>query len=297
MKQLSGIVSAGAVWLVAAITVACGQTTIEQTVGPSGVRCQLTVSSPSPVPSTAQAFTLSLTTARECTWSIEVDGSWLSVEPRSGQGEAVLSVTAAENPQGRSRIASVAINDQKVAITQEGAPCHFAVAPTTIGMRPEGGRASVQLTTLEGCSWSTQISQAWMRVVSGSGGDSSRSIELAVDSNPGDDRSGELRVAGIPVAISQESMSESARGCPYSMAKGSANFAATGGMGAVRLVTRPGCAWGPASSQSWLVIVSNSNPIGTGDIEYRVDPNPSSRSRTGTITAGGRQHVVRQAGS
>ena len=287
----------GAFCVVAATAVACSQTTVEQIVGPSGVRCQLVVSSPSPVPAAAQAFTLSLTTARDCTWSIEVDGNWLTVEPRSGQGEAILSVTAAENPQGRSRIASLAINDQKVAITQQPAPCHFAVAPATIAMRPEGGRASVQLTTIEGCSWSTRTSHPWVRVVSGSGGDGSRILELAVDSNPGNDRSGEVQVADISVAISQESISESARGCPYSMGKGSANFGSTGGMGAVRLHTRPACAWGPASSESWLVIVSSSNPIGTDDIEYRVDPNPSSQSRTGTITAGGRQHIVRQAGN
>jgi all-beta uncharacterized protein len=287
----------GALCLVAATAVACNQTTMEQTVGPSGIRCQLVLSPPSPVPAATNAFTLSLTTARECTWSIEVDGNWLTVEPRSGQGEATLSVTAAENPQGRSRIASLAINDQKVAITQQAAPCHFAVAPTTIAMRAEGGRASLQLTTLEGCSWSTRTSHPWVRVVSGSGGDSSRVIELAVDSNPGDDRSGEVRVADIPVTISQDSISESVRGCPYSMGAGSANFGSAGGTGTVRLHTRPACAWGPTSSQSWLVIVSSSNAIGTDDIKYRLDPNPSSQSRTGTITAGGRRHIVRQAGS
>jgi hypothetical protein len=41
--------------------------------------------------------------------------------------------------------------------------------------------------------------------------------------------------------------------------------------------------------------VSSSNPIGTDDIKYRVDPNPSSRSRTGIITGGGRRHIVTQA--
>lgn len=286
-----------ALCLVATTAVACSQTTTEQVVAPSGIRCQLVLNSPSPVPATAHAFTLPLTTARDCTWSIEVEGNWLTIEPRSGQGEAILSVIATENPQGRTRVASLAINDQRVAITQQAAPCHFAVAPTSIAMRAEGGRASVQLTTLEGCSWTTRTSQPWTRVMSGSGGDSSRLIELTVDSNPGDDRSGEVRIADIPVTISQDSISESARGCPYSFGRGSANFGAAGGSGAVRLHTRPGCAWGVASSESWLVIVSNGNLIGTDDINYRVEPNPSSQSRTATITAGGRRHLVRQAGN
>jgi hypothetical protein len=282
--------------LIAAAAAACGQTATEQVIGPAGVRCQVTLSSPTPVAAPASAFTLALVTARDCAWSIEVDGNWLTVEPRSGQGEAVLSVIATENPEGRTRIASLAINDQKYAITQEAAPCHFAVAPTSIAMAAEGGRALLQLTTLEGCSWTTKTSPPWARVVSGSGGDSSRDIELAVDSNPGDHRSGELRIADIPVTISQDSISNSERGCPYSMGAGAATFGAAGGSGGVRLHTRPNCAWAAASSESWLIIVSNMNFIGTDDIKYRVDPNPSSRSRTATITAGPRRHIVRQAG-
>jgi hypothetical protein len=296
-----GCAAAAAKWvsafcLIAATAAACGQTATEQVIGPAGVRCQVTLSSPAAVPAPASAFTLPLVTARDCAWSIAVDGNWLTVEPQSGQGEAVLSVAATENPQGRTRIASLAINDQKFAITQEAAPCHFAVDPTSIAMPAEGGRALLQLTTLEGCSWTTQTSPPWARVVSGSGGDSSRDIEVAVDSNPGDHRSGELRIADIPVTISQDSISNSERGCPYSVGLGAATFGAAGGNGSVRLHTRPDCAWGASSSESWLVIVSNTNFIGTDDIKYRVDPNPSSRSRTGTITAGPRRHIVRQAG-
>ena len=282
--------------LLATVAVACGQSTTEELVGPSGVRCQLGLSAPSPVPATANAFTIALTTARECTWSIEVDGSWLTVEPKSGQGEATISVTAAENPQGRTRAASLRANDQRVGITQQAAECRFAVAPERIEVPAEGGRASVQLTTLEGCSWTTQTPQPWTRIVSGSGGDTSRMVELTIDSNPGDERSGEVRIANVPIAISQDALSESERGCPYSMGAGSANFPSEGGTGTVRLHTRPTCAWGAVSSQSWLVIVSTTNAIGTDDIRYRLDPNPSSRSRTATITAGRRQHLVRQAG-
>lgn len=302
MEQLSGIYRPtraprllAVLCLIAATAVACTDTKTEEIAGPSGVRCPVVISSPSPVPPAAHAFTLSLTTGRECTWSIEVDGNWLTVEPNSGQGNATLSVTTVENPQGRPRVASVAINNQKVAITQQPAPCQFAVVPRTVAMRAQGGRATVQLSTLDGCSWSAQTSHPWVRIVSGSGGESSRVIELAVDSNPGGDRSTELRVAGIPVTIAQDSISDGERGCPYSIAVGGANFSAAGGTGSVRLHTLPGCAWGPVSDQSWLVIVSNHNLIGTDDIHYRVDPNTSSRSRTGTISAGGRRHIVNQA--
>jgi uncharacterized membrane protein len=288
--------TAGFALIVGLIGAACHETRTEQVTGPSAVtRCQVTLSPPSSIPSSANAFSIALTTGRECMWSLNVDGSWLTVEPRSGQGDATLTATAAENPQGRTRSASLAINDQRVAITQQPAPCRFSVTPTRIAMRAEGGRSSVQLSTLDGCAWTTQISQSWVRVVAPSSGEGSRTIELAIDSNPADDRSGELRIQDASVAIVQESIAESDRGCPYSMGAGSANFAAGGGTGAVRLHTRPTCAWGAASSQPWVVILSTRNGVGTGDIDYRVEANQTARSRTATITAGGRQHIVRQA--
>jgi hypothetical protein len=285
-----------ALWLLAPLCVAaCGDTRSEQVTGPSNVRCQVSVTPPAAVPPAATGFSMPLTTPRECTWSIAVDGSWLTVEPLSGQGDATLSATAAANPQGRARAASLAVNDQRVVINQQPAPCRFSVTPTTIPMPAEGGRALVQITTLDGCTWSTRASQAWTRVVSGSSGEGSKTIELTVDSNTGDDRTGEVRVADLPVTVVQEALSESARGCPYSMGAGSANFPSSGGTGAVRLHTRPTCAWGASSSQPWVVILSHSNGVGTDDIDYRVEPNPTTRARTATITAAGRQHVVRQA--
>jgi hypothetical protein len=287
---------AGFALIVAVSAVACHETRTEQVTGPSAAtRCQVTLSPPSTIPSAANAFNIAVITGRECTWSLNVDGTWLTVEPRSGQGDATLTATAAENPQGRTRIASLDINDQRVAITQQPAPCRFSITPARITMPAEGGRTSVQLSTLDGCAWSTQPSQPWVRVVAPSSGDGSRTIELAVDSNPADDRSGQLRIQDTSVTIDQESIAESARGCPYSMGAGSANFPAGGGTGGVRLHTRPTCAWGAASSQPWVVILSTRNGVGTDDIDYRVEPNQTARSRTATITAGGRQHIVRQA--
>jgi hypothetical protein len=63
----------------------------------------------------------------------------------------------------------------------------------------------------------------------------------------------------------------------------------------VRVHTAANCLWGVASDQPWLVILSGANGTGTDSVRYRVDPNPSSRRRSGVVTAGGRRHVVQQA--
>ena len=72
------------VLLVALNAASCGETRSEQITAPTATRCQLALTPPSPVPATANGFSVPLTTARECTWSIEVDSNWLTVEPKCG---------------------------------------------------------------------------------------------------------------------------------------------------------------------------------------------------------------------
>jgi hypothetical protein len=238
-----------------------------------------------------------LAAERDCTWSIQPNANGVTAEPTTGQGDATLTITVGPNPLGRVRPLVLRINNQEITIPQHPTPCSYAVAPRVLDVPAEGGRVRLQVTTLEGCLWTAGPADSWVRLVSESGGDRSQWIELAVHSNVGEQRTSEVRIAELAVTIRQRPASDSARGCPYSMARGSANFPATGGEGQVRLHTRPTCAWGTTVDQPWVMIVSNTDASGTGDIRYLVEPNPSARARVAIITAGGRRHVVRQAGS
>ena len=283
--------------LAVAVLGACGGTTTEQVAGPTTARCEIRLTPTDLIPATGGLIPVQLVTERDCIWTISSADPSITAAPTSGQGPAAISVAIGANPFGRVRTASVTINEQPFTFSQAASPCTFALTPQAIDVRTEGGRFSVNVTTLEGCTWTAVPSEAWVRVVSGSGGDRSRAIELTIDSNSRDQRAATLQVATEIVRILQDGASESARGCPYSFERGSANMPAAGGEGSVRLHTRPGCSWGARSSESWLVITSTLNGSGTDDIRYRAEPNPSTRTRSATITAGDRRHVVNQAGT
>jgi hypothetical protein len=284
--------------LLLATAAACGGSTEQEIFAPDLVtRCQMSLATPSPLPADAAQATASLSTSRDCTWSVSVGSPWLSVTPASGQGAASLTLAATQNPQGRARSTTIDINDQQFTVTQNGQPCRFEVAPANIEVEHQGGRVAVRVTTLEGCSWTTQVSQGWMRIVSGSGGDGPATIELAVDSNRGAERSAVLSVATARVTVTQEAGPDDRTECQYSIGPGARTFPAAGGQGTFRVSTMPACAWGAASTQPWITILSTTNGSGTADVQYRVDANASTGARSGAITVGTRRHVIQQQGA
>jgi hypothetical protein len=285
------------VWLSLSLILlsACGGSTTSSVVGPSGeaTRCQISLTSP-PVPFEGAQVTAQVLTARDCAWSATSDVPWLILAPSTGQGETTIMLAAEPNPTGRPRNANIAINDQRFTVIQDPQPCRFDVTPRELKVPAFGGRLSVQVTTLDGCDWTTASSQSWMRVVSGSGGESSRSIEIGVESNAGADRSAQLIVAGMIVDVQQAGTS----GCDYSMHPGAGPvFPAAGGDGRTAVHVQPACHWYARSSQSWLVIVSNPNGDGVSEIQYRVEPNPSRSQRSAQVVVGTVRHVVTQRGT
>ena len=280
-----------------AVVLGCGGSTEQNFVNPSAAgRCQMSLALAAPLPAAGARVTALLSTTRDCAWTAQVSDSWLQVEPTSGQGEATLTLTAAENPLGRTRSTSINVNGQPLAVMQEASPCRFQVMPLSIPVGHQGGRAGVQLSTLDGCSWTTQSSQPWLRVVSGSGGNASGTIELAVDSNTGAERSGLLNVATLLAVVNQNAAPNDRTRCQFSLDPGARLIPAAGGGGSFSVSTLPGCSWGAASNQPWITIVSSANMTGSGDVHYRVDANASPAVRSGAITAGTRRHVVQQEG-
>jgi hypothetical protein len=112
----------------------------------SGVRVSVTVS-----------------TTRECAWDAATDVAWLQVTPRSGQGEASLTLTAAENTAAAARSGSVVVNDTRVTVTQQAAPCRFSLSQSSVQVPSQGGSLTVQVSATSGCGWSASSATAWIR--------------------------------------------------------------------------------------------------------------------------------------
>src|SRR5688572_15274593 len=99
-------------WVVlaaAAAAAACGGTTATEVIGPSAIKCDVTLEGTSLMQANASQPIIQVTAARECEWSASTNASWLQPNPRAGTGSAVLVLTAEANPAAaRTAILTVA---------------------------------------------------------------------------------------------------------------------------------------------------------------------------------------------
>jgi hypothetical protein len=193
-----------AVVSVAALTAACGSSSVAELSGPTALRCVATAAVPTaPVAFGGATFPVTITSARECDWSISSESSWLTASPLAGTGEGRVTLTVAPNAQASTRAAIFLVNDQRFTLAQEASPCRFELATTQSRVGANGGTTELGLKTLDGCPWSATATAPWLRVgrASGSG---SASIELVVDRNGEGERSARVLVGGETFTVVQD---------------------------------------------------------------------------------------------
>jgi hypothetical protein len=174
---------------------------------PTADKCQVGVSSaPSAFTATGGQGSLTITTARDCTWSISTEASWVSITgDRGGQGEASVPYAIAPNPAPAPRAATVAVGSQSVTLNQGPAPCLFALSRAGDAIGYGGGRLTFGVTTLTGCGWTASTGDGWIAVTSGTNGNASGTVSLSVSANAGPIRVGHVNVAGQNYTVTQDS--------------------------------------------------------------------------------------------
>jgi hypothetical protein len=142
-------------------------------------------------------------TDRECQWTVATDVSWLQASPTSGQGESPLTITVAPNSQPAARSSSIVINNQRLTVVQEPAPCVYTLSTSAVEMPSRGGQTSIRLTTLDGCRWTAASDAAWLRVLTASGNESAE-IAFEAQANAGVRRTARVTAGGSVVDVVQQ---------------------------------------------------------------------------------------------
>ncbi len=106
----------------------------------------------------------------------------------------------------------------------------------------------------------------------------------------GEDEHGEIYVVDLGGTVSRIASADVA--CTYGIAPGGRSIRAAGGGGSVTVTAPDGCVWTAASNAPW--IHASAAGSGDGDVAYSVDANPSSSTRTGTMTIAGRTFSIKQ---
>jgi hypothetical protein len=194
-----------AVLALAGLAAACSSTQTSLSA-PTSDKCQVSVSSaPAAFTASGGEGSLAITTARDCTWSISTEASWVAIAgDRSGQGEASIPYAVAQNPVPSARSATLVVGSQTVALNQAAAPCQFRLSRSGDAIGYGGGRLSVDVTTLAGCAWTAASGDSWIAVTSGPGGNASGAVALTVSANAGAARVGHVNITGQSYTVAQD---------------------------------------------------------------------------------------------
>jgi len=85
--------------------------------------------------------------------------------------------------------------------------------------------------------------------------------------------------------------------CSYSIAAQTQHFSASGGNADLSVMSISDyCQWSGLSNNDWIGITSGTTGSGNGTVRYSVATNQGARSRTGSLTIGGRTFTVTQDG-
>ena len=189
----------------AALAIAgCTQSAVNEITGPDPAKkCEIELADlPRSVSSSAAHLTATVSTNRDCPWTIKSEASWIQVRPTSGQGRASVSVDVSENPAAIERSTALVLSDSRVTVTQEAAPCRYELGSSSSRLSPEGGSFQVPVSAVAGCKWRAASEVPWVRAVTAEA-TGSGSAEFVADVNTAGERSGTLTIAGLPHHVLQ----------------------------------------------------------------------------------------------
>jgi Viral BACON domain/Putative binding domain, N-terminal len=122
-------------------------------------------------------------------------------------------------------------------------------------------------------------------------GTGSSTIRLDVQPNADAARSGTATIAGHVVTVNQDT------GCLVSLNPSSQVATVGSGAGSVAVSAGAGCTWTAISGAAWIAVTSGANGSGSGTVQFTFEANVTGMPRSGTITIGGQQFTINQAGS
>ena len=172
---------------------------------PTDTKCEVNLSnSPSSFAANGGTGTLTVTTTRDCNWTISTDVVWVSIPgPRDGQGDASISYSVAVNPVPSARSGLVAAGSMSVQLSQAAAVCRYSLSRSSDTIGAAGGQLSVDMSTLTGCSWTATSGTSWISITSGQAGNANGSVAVVVSANSGAERVGQVNVAGQLYTVTQ----------------------------------------------------------------------------------------------
>lgn len=104
--------------------VSCGSTSTSSVTAPSQTKCQVTVEGGSvSFPPQGGNGSITVSAARECSWSAQASDGWIRLSAASGQGDGAVRFAVDQNSATQARDAAIQVsNGEQIAVHQEALP-------------------------------------------------------------------------------------------------------------------------------------------------------------------------------
>jgi subtilisin family serine protease len=233
-----------------------------------------------------------------CSWSGQATVAWITITANgSGTGSRSLKYQVASNPTSSSRTGEIIIAGRVHTVTQAGSttPCSYSISPTGQAFGSSGGTGSVGVTAGTGCGWTAVSNAAFITVTGGASGSGNGTVNYSVTANAATTpRTGTITIAGQIFTVTQ---SGATGGCSFSINPTSQSFSSSGGAATANVTAGAGCNWTAISNAAFITITSASSGSGPGSVTFSVAANPSTSSRSGTLTIAEQTFTVTQSGA
>ena len=237
-------------------------------------------------------YGISVGAPNSCSWTAVNNDDWIHITSGSRTGSSSVSYYVDANPATSSRTGIIIITGRTHTVTQTGRTCTYSISSYNRNIGADGGGYGISVVAPDGCGWTAVSNDDWTHITSGNSGDGSSSVSYSVDANPTtSSRTGTISIAGKTHTVTQTGYT-----CTYPISSDNWNIGANGGNNSVSIITKDDCSWTAVSNDDWIKITSNDSGDGYSDVSYYVDANPTTSSRTGTISIAGKTHTVTQNG-
>jgi len=167
-------------------------------------------------------------------------------------------------------------------------PCPPTIAPTSQSVAAAGAAVTTTVTAAAGCTWSAVSNAAWITTTSAGSGSGTATFTVAANLGP------TSRMGTVTIGNSTFTVTQAGTPCSFTLSPTSQTFAAAGGSSTVDVTTAASCTWTATSPASWVTITNGGTRTGPGSVGITAASNPTTQSRTATLTIAGRSFVVTQ---
>lgn len=269
-----------------------------------GITCAYTLSSPTAnFDYKAATGVVELTSsAVDCQWGTTKSAAWVTLGVTSGTGSRLVPYTVAANATTLPRQASVMVGGVEHLITQGPAPCGISLASSggNVTAGATTGSFSVTAVSVE-CSWFVSSTAPWITITQPApvtpdsplplSGQGSGAVKFSVAANT----SSKPRAGVINVGDRAYTVTQAGAACTYTLVPTSVAVPPVGASGTIGVTASvTDCEWTASTTVPWVALGSRSG-TGNGGLSYSVGSNTGTRSRTTSITVGGKSVAINQS--